>query len=161
MIRMRGQRDLWTGLIFVAFGAFGLAFGLGLPRGSAARMGAGYFPVAVSAVLLLVGAITIGRGFMREGEPVGALGWRPLLKIVLATAAFGLLLEPAGFAIAAVALVLLSASASDEFALAWRPLAGLALLVAVSALVFVKALGLPMPLTGTWWVSALPARLGF
>ena len=64
---------------------------------------------------------------------------------------FGVLLPRAGLVAALLALALLSASASSYFRFDPRAAAGLALLIAFCALVFVVALGVPLPLRGAWF----------
>jgi hypothetical protein len=64
---------------------------------------------------------------------------------------FGALVERAGFIIAMFVSILMSAYASSEFRLEWRALLGLCLFITAGALLFVKALGVPMPLIGTWF----------
>jgi zinc transporter ZupT len=47
--------------------------------------------------------------------------------------------------------VLVSASASNEFRLDGKAFAGLVALIAFCILVFVKGLGVPMPIVGSWF----------
>jgi hypothetical protein len=112
-------------------------------------MGPGYFPTVLGAFLMLLGAVAIVRSFLRAGEPVGGIAWKPLTLVISATVLFGFLLPLAGLVIALFALVLVSAAASRHFRLELRAALGLAALVAGCALVFVKLLGVPMPLLGS------------
>jgi hypothetical protein len=85
---------------------------------------------------------------------------RPLMLISLACALFGWLLPRVGLSVALLALCLVSASASREFRFDAKATAGLIALVVFCAAVFVKGLGVPMPLWGTWlepFVAGLPA----
>ena len=50
-----------------------------------------------------------------------------------------------------LALILISAAASIHFKFDWKALGALVVLVVFCALVFVKGLGVPMPLLGTWF----------
>jgi hypothetical protein len=102
-------------------------------------------------VLTGIGLLSVARSFAQEGEAVGAIAWKPLGLVVGATILFGVLLQTAGLVVALVALVLASAVASQHFRLDLRALAGLVLLVAFCALVFVKGLGVPLPLVGSWF----------
>ena len=83
-------------------------------------------------------------------DPMVEGGW---MAWTLATALFGLLLPVLGLVLALLALLLLSASASSRFRFDPRAAAGLVLLIAFCALVFVTALGVPMPLLGSWLVG--------
>jgi hypothetical protein len=85
---------------------------------------------------------------------------RPLMLISLACALFGWLLPRAGLEFALLALCLVSAAASREFRFDAKATLGLITLLVFCSAVFVKGLGVPMPLWGTWFeafVSGLPA----
>ncbi|MGF9764861.1 tripartite tricarboxylate transporter TctB family protein [Microvirga sp. 0TCS3.31] len=144
------KKDFWAGVLYIAFGAAAFWIGRDYPMGTAGRMGAGYFPTILSVILMLLGLLSAARAFAQEGEAVGAIAWKPLALVVGSTALFGLLLPTAGLVIALIALVLVSAAASQHFRLDPKAAAGLLLLVAFCTLVFVKALGVPMPLVGSW-----------
>ena len=68
---IRGPKDFWTGVIYLLFGgiAFWIARDYGL--GTASRMGPGYFPTVLSALLVLIGVISVVRSFIVPGEPLG------------------------------------------------------------------------------------------
>jgi hypothetical protein len=69
------------------------------------------------------------------------------------------LIVPLGLIVALLILVLVSAAASVKFSFDWRAVAGLFLLIAFCSLVFVKGLGVPMPLVGTVLEPYAPAWL--
>jgi Tripartite tricarboxylate transporter TctB family len=145
------KKDFWAGALYVGLGAGAFWIGRDYAMGSAARMGAGYFPTVLSVLLVLIGLLSMARSLSRAGEAVGAFAWKPLALVVGATVLFGVLLQTAGLVIALVVLVLVSAVASQHFRPDAKALAGLVLLVAFCALVFVKGLGVPMPLFGSWF----------
>jgi glucan phosphoethanolaminetransferase (alkaline phosphatase superfamily) len=91
------------------------------------------------------------RSFIKPGEPIGAFAWKQTLFVVGSTVAFGLLLIPAGLIVALLALILISAAGSHYFKFDWKAVGALVVLVVFCALVFVKGLGVPMPLLGTWF----------
>lgn len=148
--KLRSPKDFWTGAIYLAAGMTGLLVAHGYSFGSAGRMGPGYFPVVISGLLVVFGAVAILRGFLAAGEPVGALNWKGIALITGSVLAFGSLLQPAGLVVALLALILVSAAASERFGPDWRAGLGLVALIAFCALVFVQGLGLPMPLLGDW-----------
>jgi hypothetical protein len=150
---IRGPKDFWTGVIYVLFGgmAFWIARDYGF--GTASRMGPGYFPTILSALLVLIGAISLVRSFIVPAEPLGDFALKAGFLIIVATVLFGLLVNRAGLVIALLALVLVSAAASEKFRFEWKAVAGLIVLIAFCALVFVMGLGVPMPLLGTWFVE--------
>ncbi len=145
------KKDLWAGVLYIAFGATAFWIGRDYPMGTSGRMGAGYFPTVLSVVLVLIGCLSVARSFLRDGDAVGAIAWKPLGLIVGATALFGLLLQTAGLIVALLGLVLLSAVASQHFRLDLKASIGLVLLVGFCVLVFVKGLGVPLPLFGSWF----------
>lgn len=148
---IRNPRDFWAGAIYLALAAVAIGIGRNYSFGSSARMGPGYFPVALGSILALLGAISVIRAFVRPGEPVAAFAWRPLLAILGAVVLFGLLLERAGVIVALVCLIGVGALASRNSRLDATSVGAFAGLIAFCVFVFVKGLGLPMPLVGSWF----------
>ena len=67
--------------------------GRNYPQGSSARMGPGYFPTALGAILAIFGVVSIGRSFLRPGEAISAFAWRPLVLVLGSVVLFALLLD--------------------------------------------------------------------
>jgi hypothetical protein len=146
---IRHPKDFWIGFIFLFFGLAAIIIGRDYAMGSAGRMGPAYFPSLLGALLSLVGLIGVIRSFVRVGEPVGKFHIKDIVLILLAVVLFGFLMRGAGLVPAALVLVLMSAYASPKFT--WGPSLLLAIGLAVFAVVvFVKLLGLPMPILGPW-----------
>jgi putative tricarboxylic transport membrane protein len=144
---IRNQKDFWTGVIFIAFGIAFLALAQGYPLGNARRMGPAYFPTILSVVLMLIGLAAMARGFLTKGAPITAFAFKAMLLIALGTVGFGLLIRDAGLIVAIVLLVVVSAYSSMHFS--WKSAGMLAAGLSVfSAVVFVKALGLSIPIIG-------------
>ncbi len=138
--------DFLTGLLFLGLGGFAMAYGSRYPVGSAVRMGPGYFPLLVSAGLVLLGVVLVVRALARDGDRIGSVELRPLVCALLGTLAFGLLIERAGFWLASIALVVAARLAERGF----RPLEVGALALALAGLmaaIFRYGLGLPMRMT--------------
>jgi hypothetical protein len=149
MASVRGPRDLWSGVIFGTIGVAALVLGRESPMGTATKMGPGYFPTVLGVLLAGIGFALIARAFVVRGGPIGAFAARPVLLVLGATVLFGLTVRGLGLGPALIGLVLVSAAASRL--VRWGPAVVLALgLAGFSALVFVKLLGLPMPLLGRW-----------
>jgi hypothetical protein len=147
---LRNPKDFWTGIIYVLFGATAFVIGRGYPMGTALKMGPGYFPTILSVLMVLIGIASLLRSILRPGTPIGSFAGRGLLLVVASTALFGLLLRKAGLIIALPVLVLASAYASREFR--WKQSVLLAAGLTVScALIFLKGLGVPIPLVGPWF----------
>lgn len=150
-LSVRSPKDFWAGVLYAAFGGAAVVIAAGeYPMGTGARMGPGYFPIALGLLLLAFGLACLVRSFVRAGEPIGAIAYKPLALVTGATVLFGLLLPVLGLVVALVVLALVSAAASAQFRFDWRAAAGLVVLVAACALVFVTALGVPLPLRGSW-----------
>ena len=151
MIRIRGEKDLGIGAIYLALGLVGFIVARNYSFGTAGRMGPGYFPTIISALLIIFGIVTIAKGFVRDGERIGTINWKGLSLVTLSVCVFGFLLETAGLAVALTALILISAAASERFRLEIKPVIGLVALNIFCLAVFVEGLGLPMPIIGEWF----------
>jgi putative tricarboxylic transport membrane protein len=147
---LRNPRDLWPGVIFVAAGLAAVFLGREYSIGTTTKMGPGYFPTVLGVLLALIGLALAVRSCLHAGARLGALAVRSVLLILGATGLFALLLRGAGMFVALVVLTVVSAYASREFE--WGRALALAVgLAGFSVLVFVKALGLPIPVLGAWF----------
>ena len=147
---IRSPKDFCAGLIYVAIGTVAIYLGRELPMGTAIKMGPAYFPTVLGSILALLGLASLVRAFTQKGEPIPAFAWRPLLMITVATVVFGLLVRGAGFVIAMPIFIIMTAYASVNFR--WVPtLIIAAVATLLCALVFIKGLGVPMPLIGRWF----------
>jgi hypothetical protein len=138
-------KDWWGGLMLIAIGTIAIVIARDYPFGSALRMGPGYVPIVLGALLIVFGLTLLGTA-LRGGESVeGEWSLRALVMLPLALILFGVLMEHGGFVPATLVLVFASAAASREF----KALDALLLsfgLTALSVVVFVWVLGLPYPL---------------
>jgi Tripartite tricarboxylate transporter TctB family len=150
-LTIRNPKDFWTGIIYVGVGVAAFLIAREYAFGSAGRMGPGYFPSVVSSLLVVVGAVTIIRSFLQDGERISGLVWKPTILVLGSVIAFGLLINRAGLVVAAAVLVLMSAAASEKFRFEWMAALGLIALIAFCSIVFVTGLGVPMPLVGSWF----------
>jgi hypothetical protein len=148
-VRMRNPKDFWSGAIFIAVGAAAAFVARAYPMGTAMRMGPGYLPAVLGILLALLGLFVMFRSFARPGAPFGRPAFGPIALVLGPIVLFGLLLRPLGLVGAILLLVMASAWASRRFR--WPTAAALAVGLAVGcAIVFVRLLGLPIPLRGTW-----------
>ena len=147
-MKIKSQRDFWSGMMFLLVGA-GFAWGAtNYSMGTSARPGAGYFPLILSVILTILGAIVLFESLTIEtedGEPIGSIAWRPLIVIVLAITVFAILLPRVGMIITIPILIIIVSFAGDEFG--WiGVLVSSVVLTAFSWLIFIKGLGLTIPL---------------
>jgi putative tricarboxylic transport membrane protein len=147
---IRSAKDFWSGLIYILFGLSAIVIARDYGMGTALKMGAAYFPTILGWLLVVIGAISVIRGFVIQGPPVGAFAIKGLLMVVGATLLFGLTVRGAGLAIALPVSAILSAAASSRFR--WRLTLVMALaLTLFCVLVFIKGLGVPLPVVGPWF----------
>ena len=144
-MKIRSPSDFWCGLIFLAIGVAFMLLARDYRMGTAARIGPGYFPTLLGGVLAALGLLITLPSLFVAGEQFPRVAWRPLLTILAAIVVFGLLLEPAGLALAVAALVIISGLADRELRL--RESLALALFLVVFSIgIFVSLLGLPLSL---------------
>ena len=172
-MKIKSERDFWSGLMFVVVG---VVFAIGATNYSmgpvcqpqhpcsgslwarlsqlSAHPGAGYFPLGLSALLTLLGAIVLFKSLTIESEGGGRIGsfaWRPLFVIVAAIAIFGVMLEPLGLALTVPVLIGISSLAGDEFR--WKGVVANAVILTIGSwAIFVRGLKLTIPVW-PWFVG--------
>lgn len=147
---IKHPKDFWSGAIYLAAGGAALYIGLDYPLGTALKMGPAYFPTILGGLLALVGAISVLRSFVKPGEAITPFAWKEVILVLASTVLFGVLMRGAGLAPAILLLVVVSAYASIKHR--WGPSIALAIGMTVfSILVFVKGLGMPLPILGSWF----------
>jgi putative tricarboxylic transport membrane protein len=139
------SKDFWTGIMFLATGLAAMFLARSYPFGTTLRMGPGYFPIALSALLTMFGLWFVARGVRSHEKVEGGWSIRALIVVPLALILFGLLVERAGFVPALTVLIFGSAAAGTQFKLGEVALLT-ALLTALCVAVFIWGLGLPYPL---------------
>jgi hypothetical protein len=149
-MQLRNPKDFWTGIIYVLSGSSAFIIARDYQMGTALKMGPGYFPTILSVLLVLVGTISLIRSFAMQGSPVDRFTVKGLVVVLGATVLFGLLLRGGGLIVALPVLVVGSAAASSRFR--WRQslLLGAGLTLACT-LIFLKGLGVPIPMVGSWF----------
>jgi hypothetical protein len=147
---IRSSKDFWTGLIYIFFGTSAIIIAREYPMGTAIKMGPAYFPTILGGLLILIGILSLIRSFRKAGSPIGSFALKGLALIVVSTVLFGLLVRGAGLVIALPILVIISAYASKEFR--WLPTVLMAAGITLFCiLVFLKGLGIPLPVLGSWF----------
>ena len=155
---LRRRRDVWAGLLLLVLGLATVGESRSLDIGTLTRMGPGYFPTVLGAVLALLGlaialsAAPAGRAPLPGAEPapheeVPPPDWRGIGAIVLGIVAFLVLGRYAGLVPATFACVLLSAG-GDRLMTPGAALVLAAAMTAVAVGLFHYALQVPFPLFG-------------
>jgi predicted outer membrane lipoprotein len=157
---IKSQKDFFSGLMFAIIGG---AFAWGATSysvGTGARMGPGYFPLLLGILLAILGAFTVFYSLVEhteDGDKVGKFVWRPIVYVLGANVAFGILLAglpslgiPAmGLIVAIFALVIIASRAGDRFNL--KEVLILAAVLSVgSYTAFIMLLKLQMPVWPTF-----------
>ena len=151
-MKIRSIKDLLAGLIYIFFGASAILIAREYNMGTAFKMGPAFFPTVLSMLLVGVGAISIIRAFILPGTPIGAISIKGLLLVTISVVVFGLVVRGAGLAIALPLLLFISAAASVKFR--WQTTLMIAVgLTLFCVLVFLKGLGIQLPVVGPWIVG--------
>ena len=153
-MNLKNQKDFFSGLLFMAIG---VSFAWSASRytiGSAAKMGPGYFPLLLGALLTVLGGVLVYKALVFETEDggrIGAWAWRPVGFVVLANLVFGVMIgglswvgiPPMGLVLAIFALTVLAAKAGSAFR--WKEVLVLAGVLALgSYLTFIVLLKLQL-----------------
>lgn len=137
-------------MIYIGFGASAIFIARDYVMGTAVRMGPAYFPTILGGLLILIGTISLVRSFIVRGTPIGALAFKGISFVVGSTVVFGLVVRGAGLVVALALLVIISAYGSVRFR--WAPTIVMAVgLTIFCVLVFIKGLGVPLPIIGSWF----------
>jgi hypothetical protein len=137
--------DLAFAAFLVALGALAFALASDLGVGTAASMGPGYVPRGLALIIMVYGVVFGARAAFAGGMALPEIAWRPLMLISASVALFAVLLPVAGLAATSFVIVICSGYAAYDARL--RENAMLAVALAIFAvLLFVVALGLPMPI---------------
>jgi hypothetical protein len=153
-VNLKNQKDFFSGLLFMVIG---VSFAWTASRytiGSAAKMGPGYFPLLLGALLTVLGGVLVYKALVFETEDGGRIGpwaWRPVGFVVLANLVFGVMIgglssvgiPPMGLVLAIFALTVLAAKAGSAFR--WKDVLVLAAVLALgSYLTFIVLLKLQL-----------------
>jgi hypothetical protein len=145
-VKVADQKNFVTGLFYLASGAAVAISASQYPIGSAARMGAGYFPLIVGVALAFTGICVLATA-LTQGAVISQFGSWPLRNVAIVLGAvvlFALLLETMGLLVAIPVLIGVSALAHPKFS--WRAvLLSILVLVPLTWVIFVVLLGLQFP----------------
>jgi hypothetical protein len=147
------QRSLKDVLAGLALAAFGVAFAIGAMTytvGSPVRMGPGFFPLIVGALLATLGVVIAIRPVLDgEDDPITQPAWRGLVLILGSIVVFGLTVRGLGLVPAVFVTALIASLASQRTGTLGALLLAVTLTV-LCVLIFVVGLSLRLPLLGPW-----------
>lgn len=146
------RKDVAAGGFFVGVALLygGMAW-RSLNIGSALNMGPGYFPLALSGLLLLLGGATVVRAvWSGPGSPFGVVPWRAGLMITLATLLFAASFWQLGMFVGVFLTAMIASLATPQAGVVKAAVVSLCI-SAFCVLVFSYGIGLPVPVFGSWF----------
>lgn len=145
-MRIKSEKEFWSGVMFIVFGAAFAGLAQNYDMGTAQRMGPAFFPTILGGLLAVLGVVIAMQGLAAEtlDGKLEKFHLGPIAWVLGAVIAFGLLLRPAGLVVALVALIGISSLGSHEFKARDTVLLAIGLCLLVLA-VFIYGLGLTIP----------------
>ena len=143
--RIKNLNHFMTGIFLILVAIVALWAAWSLSSKTDLGIGPGYVPKVLSVAMIGLGLLLVVNGLLHDGEPTAPWHLRPLVLILSSVVFFALTIERMGLAVALTGLVLLGCAANRGTS--FREAISLAVgAVVVSALLFIKALGLSMML---------------
>ena len=136
--------------MFIVIGAVAMYISRNYPYGSALRMGPGYFPTWLGAIMAGLGAWIFIESFFVEG--VGMPPWapRPLLVLTATMCAFGLMMDEFDVGFVPALVVLVAGCGLAHHDVKWGEMILLCILLPIFCIaLFIYIIGLPYKLF--WW----------
>lgn len=141
----RDLPDLLAGVLMIGISAIGLWAGRSLAFGTPAMMGPGFLPGVMCGLLIAIGTFVLIKGLAKPAASLGLVNVKPLAILILAIAGFAFAAETFGFVVATVWLLVVGSLADQESR--WKEIAlSTVILTTIGALVFIKGLGVQMPI---------------
>ena len=141
---VRSPQEFAAGLFLMVLAAITLFEGIELSAGSLSQMGPGMLPRALGVIVFLLGGALILDGFVEKGAGLERWHLRGPLFILGGAVIFGLIVRPAGLAVAGPLAVVFCAQADRGTRVVETAVFGVGLTLFCVGL-FKFALGLPIP----------------
>ncbi|MCC5808836.1 MAG: tripartite tricarboxylate transporter TctB family protein [Ectothiorhodospiraceae bacterium] len=128
--------------VVLLFGVFLIVEGNNYSLGSLRRMGPGFFPVSLGAIMVGLGAILLFQAVFAAREEI-AFDWRPIVCVAGSIIVFAIITPRFGLVPAAFLMIVLSAFAERPASLKTGVITGV-VMAALGYGVFIYGLGLPI-----------------
>ena len=139
----RDSTDLISGLFLTALGLFFVFYAQRYNMGTLNRMGPAYFPVALGAVLALLGLLIAVPAWSRAGEGPD-VSWKTLFIVISSVVLFGATLQTMGVVFATMTTLVIGSLADND--ITWRERGILMVTVPpIIYLIFIFGLGMTVP----------------
>ncbi|WP_458790805.1 tripartite tricarboxylate transporter TctB family protein [Yoonia sp. MH D7] len=141
----RDVYDLAGGVLLAATGLFVALYAAAhYDIGSLRRMGPGFFPALLGAVLAVLGLMVAVPAWARSGH-VASIAWKEAATVLTAILVFAIGLERLGLVPVTMATVLIASIAAPDRRIIWRLVLALTV-TAISVLIFHFGLKMTIPL---------------
>ncbi len=141
----RDVYDLAGGVLLAATGLFVALYAVAhYDIGSLRRMGPGFFPALLGAVLAVLGLMIAVPAWARSGHVV-SIAWKEAATVLTAILVFALGLERLGLVPVTMATVLIASIAAPDRRIIWRLVLALTV-TAISVVIFHFGLKMTIPL---------------
>lgn len=142
-MRQKDSIDIIGGLLLTATGLFAVVYAQTYTFGTLSRMGPGYFPVVLGALLAVLGLLVAIPAWFRVGEGP-KVKWKTFSIVIGSVVVFAATLKVLGLILCTALAVLIASLADDE--ITWKGRLILAASVsAITYLVFIFALSMVLP----------------
>ena len=143
-MKHKDMQDVLGGLALAALGTFAAVYAQRYEFGDLNRMGAGFFPVTLGALLAVLGLMIAVPAFFRSGPAIN-VQWKTFALVMTSIVAFALTLKVLGLILATMLTVVLASLADNETRWKGRLMvaAGVAL---ITYLVFGLGLSMVLPI---------------
>jgi len=139
----RDSTDIISGLFLTALGLFFVIYAQRYNMGTLNRMGPAYFPVALGAVMAVLGLLITIPAWSRAGTGPD-VDWKTLFIVICSVVLFGVTLQTLGVVFATMTTLVVASLADND--ITWRERAILIVTVPpIIYFIFIFGLGMTVP----------------
>jgi hypothetical protein len=140
---VKNRQDFYGGLLFAAFGIFGVYFGRSYAVGTIIRMGPGYLPKVLSYALIIIGAYVAIKAIRFGDSTIEQCRWRPIIFVLGSIVVFAFLIVKFGLVLSILLVTFLSSFGTREARWMGSAILG-AFMALLTTFLFIYLLGLPI-----------------